>query len=71
MVVDERVAARMRLFELGAEDRERAFREEADRRKVEEWAVAMWARGAWEWIGFGAKEEKKGWEMGLLGGEDD
>lgn len=71
MVVDERIGARMSMFELDAGEVEKAFRQEEERRKNEEMAILAWAKGAREWVGLGGKKETKGWEMGLLGNEDD
>lgn len=72
MVVDDRIGARMSVFELAAGETERAFLAEEERRGMDGGVgVWKWVRGAGEWVGLGGEEGKKGWEMGLEGGEDD
>ncbi|MCJ1461524.1 mitochondrial import inner membrane translocase subunit tim54 [Pseudocyphellaria aurata] len=71
MVVDERIGARMRLFELASEEAERGFREEAEKAKEVGWGVSRWMNELGNWIGIGGEQETPGWEMGLVGTEDD
>lgn len=71
MVVDERIGDRMRLFELPSEEAERAVREEAERAIEAGWGVVRWGKRLRNWIGTGGETETRGWEMGLVGDEDD
>ena len=69
MVLDPRVASRMRVFELEDGVRERAEAEAEEKRKKGEGVKGM-AKGWVAWAGWGERE-KGGWEMGEVGGEDD
>lgn len=73
MVVDERIGDRMRLFELASEEAERAVREEVKRVIEAGWGFSRWGKWLRNWIGIGTGGEKetRGWEMGLVGEEDD
>ena len=70
VVVDDRIGARMRVFELLPAEAERAVREEAKRKSNDGWAPAWW-KGASDWVMGGEDKKEKGWEMGFVGGEDD
>lgn len=70
IVVDERIGGRMRLFELASEEAERAIREEAARAMEAGWGVSRWVKGLGNWIGVGGEKETRGWEMGLVGEQD-
>lgn len=71
IIVDERIGDRMRLFELASEEAERAVREEAEKEKEAGWVVSRWVKGLEDWIGIGGENGTRGWEMGLVGKEDD
>lgn len=66
MVIDPRIGPRMRTFALekGAERKANALSKEHDKREDSYWTqVRKWAG----WV----EQGRKGWEMGLEGGEDD
>ena len=77
MVVDERIGARMRRFELDAREEERARASELRKGKVIDGSPAdkeealSWAEEVKSWFGMEKKEEVRGWEMGLVGSEDE
>lgn len=71
MVVDQRIGDRMQLFELASEEAKRAIREEAEKAKEDGWGVSRWVKGLGNWAGIGRGKETQGWEMGLVGKEDD
>lgn len=71
MVVDERIGDRMRLFELASEEAERGSQEEAEKAKEVGWGISQWVKGLGNFIGIGGEKETPGWEMGLVGTEDD
>ena len=67
VVVDDRIGARMLLFELAPHEAERAVREEAERKANAD----PWWKGVKEYV-LGPEEKRaKGWEMGQIGGEHD
>ena len=70
MVMDERIAGRMRTFELSAEERDdRLGRGEAEMR-VEAREQGGLFRRLSKWLGFHKDEGMKGWEMGLVESEE-
>lgn len=71
MVVDQRIGDRMQLFELASEEAKRAIREEAEKAKEDGWGVSRWVKGLGNLVGIGRPKEMRGWEMGLVGEEDD
>lgn len=71
MVVDKRIGDRMRLFELASEEANRAIREDAERVKEARWGISRWVKVLGNWIGIGGEKEPRGWDMGLVGEEDD
>ena len=66
MVIDARIGQRMRVFELPEGTAVKAEELEEAKRKESEGPLTILKN----WAGFGPKE-RKGWEMGLEGGEDD
>ncbi len=66
MVLDPRIADRMRTFELEEGARERA-EVAAEEKRLKQPRVVDRLRG---WVGW-APRERRGWEMGEVGGEDD
>ena len=77
MVLDERIATRMRLFELAPEEAARAERGEwggdedaGGSKKTKNSIWGGWVDGIRAWMG-DEREEVRGWEMGLVGGEDE
>lgn len=71
MVVDKRIGDRMRVFELASEEANRAIREDAERVKEAGWGVSRWMKVLGNWVGIGGEKEPRGWDMGLVGEEDD
>lgn len=67
VVVDDRIGARMLLFELAPHEAERAVREEAERKANAD----PWWKGVKEYILGPDDKRVKGWEMGEIGGEHD
>jgi import inner membrane translocase subunit TIM54 len=67
IIIDDRIGERMRVFELQEGDRERALREE------EKMAARKndWLGDLKTWLGIEQDKSVKGWEMGLVGNEDD
>lgn len=68
MIIDERIGERMRVFELEERDREQALREEKEMGARKE---KNWLGDVKSWLGIEKKEGLKGWEMGLIGNEED
>ena len=65
--MDDRIGARMLLFELAPHEAERAVKEEAERKANAD----PWWKGVKEYI-LGPEDKRvKGWEMGQIGGEHD
>ena len=66
MVLDPRIGEQMRTFELpqGSETKAEELEEKARRERDSWWMSAK------KWAGYGPRE-KRGWEMGFEGGEDD
>ena len=75
--MDERIGARMKRFELDSHDDERARESENrvgkvfDGSPVDKEEALSWTEEVKSWFGMDAKEEVRGWEMGLVGGEDE
>lgn len=67
VVVDDRIGARMLLFELAPHEAERAVKEEAERKA----AADPWWKGVKEYVLGPEDKGVKGWEMGQVGGEYD
>lgn len=67
VVVDDRIGARMLLFELATHDAERAVKEEAERKATTD----PWWKGVKEYVLRPEDKRVKGWEMGQVGGEYD
>ena len=67
MIIDHRIGERMRVFELGEPERERALREEQEAAARER----GWIGDIKAWLGIQKEEGPKGWEMGLVGSPDD
>lgn len=67
IVVDDRIGARMLLFELAPHEAERAVKEEAERKANAD----PWWKGIKEYV-LGPEDKRvKGWEMGKVGEEHD
>ena len=71
MVIDERIGVRMRAFDLSEQERDE---------KLQQAEIAMLTKKGQEkgplqklsvWLGIQKKEGMKGWEMGMVGNEDD
>lgn len=67
VIVDDRIGARMLLFELAPHEAERAVKEEAERKANAD----PWWKGVKEYIFRPEDKRAKGWEMGEMGGEHD
>lgn len=67
VVVDDRIGARMLLFELAPHEAERAVKEEAERKATAD----PWWKGVKEYILGPEDMGAKGWEMGQIGEEYD
>lgn len=67
VVVDDRIGARMLLFELAPHEAERAVWEEAERKTNAD----PWWKGVKEYILGPEDKRMEGWEMGQIGGEHD
>lgn len=65
MAIDERIARRMRAFELGQGEAEKAVRADAEKQLQQEDLITR----ARKWFGW-EKAGKGGWDMGLEGNED-
>ena len=71
MTVDERIGARMRVFDLSRQEEEERIRDAEmailakDRQRKSQFHIAM------EWLGLRKEGGRKGWEMGLIGEEDE
>ena len=71
MAIDERIGARMRVFDLSKQEEEERIRDAElailaqDRERRSRLHIAM------EWLGLRKDGGRKGWEMGLVGEEDE
>ena len=70
MVIDDRVGRKMRAFEMGREEEERARKIAEDINKVDLLEKGkLWYRNVKAWAGWEENAQPKGWEQGLLGEE--
>lgn len=71
MTVDGRIGNRMRMFALGAGEQEERVRG-AEKEMVREDREGVGrVEGVLRWFGLRKEGGRKGWEMGLVGGEDE
>ena len=71
MVIDERIGSRMRTFDISAEERLQRLKDAEAEMKVEDNERQGLVQRLLIWTGLRAEDGVKGWEMGLVGDEDD
>lgn len=72
IIIDDRIGERMRLFELDDRDRERAFSQQ-EAEIISATKIKSWVAQVKTWLDLENEDERgpKGWEMGLVGNEDE
>lgn len=71
MSIDERIGTRMRVFDLGKQEEEERLRDAEMAILAEDRERKGRLRVVMEWLGLRREGGRKGWEMGLVGGEDE
>lgn len=71
MTIDERIGARMMVFDLGQQEDEDRIRNAEMAILAEDQKRGSWLHIVMEWLGLRKGGGRKGWEMGLVGEEDE